>query len=118
MLDKIINSAKVALDIADAMKNQDLRSAILDLKEELLKLREENTNIKEQLSVRENYNMQFLDNAYFNVKSDETKDGPFCSRCWDSDKKAIRLLKKQGANLYECPNCTSLQTTIRPKGLF
>ena len=101
MLDNILNSAKVALKIADSLKNQ-------DLKEEILNLREENISLKEQLSKRQNFNMVFENNRYFNVKEDNTKEGPYCSNCWDSDKMAIRLQRVDyhlEGKCYICPRC-------------
>ena len=108
MLDNILNSAKVALKIADSLKNQDLKEAILGLKEEILNLREENISLKEQLSKRKNYNMVFEDNRYFNVKEDNSREGPYCSNCWDSDKMAIRLQHfnpHSEGECYMCPRC-------------
>ena len=108
MLDKIVNNAKVALEIADTMKNQDLKSAILDLKEELLNLREENILLREKLSQRQEFNMVFENNRYFNVKEDNTRDGPFCTNCWDSHQVAIRLQhfnENTKHDCYICPKC-------------
>lgn len=108
MLDNILNSAKVALKIADSLKNQDLKEAILGLKEEILNLQEENISLKEHLSKRQNFNMVFENNRYFNVKEDNTKEGPYCSNCWDSDKMAIRLQRVDyhlEGKCYICPRC-------------
>jgi hypothetical protein len=108
MLDNILNSAKVALKIADSLKNQDLKEAILGLKEEILDLREENISLKEQLSKRQNFNMVFENNRYFNVKEDNSQEGPYCSNCWDSDKMAIRLQHfnpHSKGECYVCPRC-------------
>lgn len=108
MLDNILNSAKVALKIADSLKNQDLKEAILGLKEEILNLREENISLKEQLSKRQNFNMVFEDNRYFNVKEDNSREGPYCSNCWDSDKMPIRLQHfnpHSEGECYVCPRC-------------
>lgn len=108
MLDNILNSAKVALKIADSLKNQDLKEAILGLKEEILNLREENISLKEQLSKRQNFNMVFENNRYFNVKEDNSREGPYCSNCWDSDKMAIRLQHfnpHSEGECYVCPRC-------------
>lgn len=87
-----IDASKTALEIANNLKNVELKSAILDLKEEILALREENILLKQELSEKQKYNMQFIDNKYWNVKEDGTKDGPFCVTCWDYNKTASRLI--------------------------
>ena len=56
-LKDITNTAKTALDIANEMKNIELKEAILDLKEKLIELREENIVLKEQLNKKQQYNM-------------------------------------------------------------
>jgi hypothetical protein len=43
--------------------------------------------------------LTYRENAYWTDKG----DGPFCSGCWDSQKKATRLAKKGG--ICECPVC-------------
>lgn len=95
-----IDASKIALEIANNLKNVELKSAILDLKEEILALREENMALKQQLAEKQKYNMQFIDNQYWNVKEDGTKDGPFCVTCWDYNKTASRLI-----NGYYCGIC-------------
>lgn len=86
------NAGKKALEIANELNNVELKSAILDLKEEILALREENLILKQQLSEKQKYNMQFIDNKYWNLKKDGSKEGPFCVTCWDYDKTASRLI--------------------------
>lgn len=86
------SAGKKALEIANELNNVELKSAILDLKEEILALREENLLLRQELSEKQKYNMQFMDNKYWNVKEDGTKDGPFCVTCWDYNKTASRLI--------------------------
>lgn len=99
----ITDNVKAIKEIADATQNLELKSLIIDLKEQVLELREENHSLKEQLSKKTDYNMQFENNAYWNIKEDETKDGPFCSACWDNHKKAVRMKAGQSASV--CPVC-------------
>lgn len=100
---KITDNVKAITEIADAIKNVELRSLILDLKEQVLELREENLLLKEELSKRVDYNMVFENNSYWIKNEDGTKDGPFCSACWDNNKKAVRM--KNGQGTYSCPVC-------------
>lgn len=100
-----IDASKIALEIANNLKNVELKSAILDLKEEILALREENMALKQQLAKKKEYNMQFSheDNCYWNILKDNAKDGPYCPVCWDTKKLPVRLLGKMG--YYKCHNC-------------
>lgn len=99
----ITDSAKKALDIANELKNIDLKEAILDLKEKLIALREENISLKEQLKEKQQYNMNFEENYYWDVKEDGTKVGPYCPACWDGDGKAVRVQEDRWG--YICPVC-------------
>ena len=103
----ITDSVKKALEIANELKNIELKEAILELKEKILALREENGILKEELSKKEKYNMEYQDNCYWNIRNDGTKDGPYCSVCWDKEHKAIRLSKTLNETLYACGNCNN-----------
>lgn len=100
-----VDASKKALDIANQLKNVELKEAILDLKEELIRLREENISLKENLSKQEKYNMHFKENFdyYVNIKEDGTEEGSYCTVCWDTDRKAVRL--HQGAYNKYCDAC-------------
>ena len=96
------SAGKKALEIANELNNVELKSAILDLKEEILALREENLALKQELSEKQQYNMQFINNKYWNIKEDGTKEGPFCVTCWDYNKTESRLI-----DVRWCGICTT-----------
>lgn len=104
-LKDITDTAKTALDIANELKNIELKEAILDLKEKLIELREENIELKEQLKEKQEYNMVFEDNAYWNVKENGKYEGPYCSVCWDCKKIPIRLSQNTNTDFYKCGQC-------------
>jgi len=62
------------------------------LREQVLDLRAENQELKETQTVSDSYNMKFENNVYYNMLNKKVDD-PFCSACWDKDKKPIRLHK-------------------------
>ncbi len=102
----LMETGKKALDIANELKNVELKESILDLREQLLLLREENTSLKQQLSEKQQYDMVFEKNSYWNIKEDGTKEGPYCSACWDKNKLAIRLTNSPAnRDFYTCGNC-------------
>lgn len=105
----IADTAKTALDIANELKNVELKEAILDLKEKLMELREENIQLKEQLSKKNGHNMKFFteDNCYYDVKDDAKKEGPFCSNCYDAKELYVQM-HRVDKGCYCCPNCKTV----------
>ena len=115
MIDDILEGVKAIKNIAEVTQNLELKNLIIDLKEQITNLREENLLLKSKLSQKEAFNMIFEKNAYFNIKEDGTKDGPFCSGCWDNDNVAIRLVPFSIMGLpftHNCPKCKN-KITIR-----
>jgi len=97
--------------IGEETNNLALQKAILELDKKNYQLEKEILELKKELDKREQYNMQFSseDNCYWNIKEDGTKEGPFCSNCYDVKERRVRLLShRQG--FYTCPNC---KTDIR-----
>lgn len=106
MIDKITNNLKAIKEIAETTQNLDLKQKILDLREQIQELREENLRLREVVSKQEDFNMFFALNVYFNKKANGEEDGPYCTCCWDKEKKAIRLHGCPGnPNVYQCPAC-------------
>lgn len=96
----ILSNVKDIYTLIKRLGDQELVEKMADLRDEIFELREENRNLKEKLSEREEYNMNFEHNMYWNS---DKKDGPYCSKCWDDNKKAIRLQKQNDE--YYCPVC-------------
>ena len=96
----ILDNAKDIYALIKKLGNQDLLEKMADLRDQILELREENRSLKEKLSVQETYDMYFKNNMYWDANK---KDGPYCSKCWDDNKKAIRLQKQNDE--YYCPVC-------------
>lgn len=104
----LYNAAK---DVAKVLKEAgkiDEYQKILDLIDDLFKkrdqiesLKEENGHLKKQLEIQDNY--FFENNVYWHK---ETKDGPFCSRCFDKSKNLIRCIPTYlNSNFSKCPEC-------------
>lgn len=102
-------ACRYILSNPDQLKNTDLKTNILDLKEEILSLRTENVSLKEELQKQKQYNMVFENDLYWNVKENEEKEGPYCTKCWDSQRKSIRMHNSAGSmgtgHCYKCPEC-------------
>jgi len=93
----VIDTAKEAVMLVQKIDNIDLYKKILELQSDALKMVEENGKLHDRIRELETGlaikdTLTFEDNHYFVVKNG-TKDGPFCTLCWDNDRKLIRKHK-------------------------
>jgi hypothetical protein len=102
---------KIAANIAKESGKLELQGEILGVYEKLLEqqkkitdLEEDNKILKDKLDLK--HKLHFERNAYWIIDG-EKKDGPFCTKCKDSNDKMIRL--RVGNYEYmgwaNCPNC-------------
>ncbi len=111
----IMQTIKKAMDIADYLKDAELKAAMLSLTEEVLDLQREKLDLRTKLLTLEEIEqnkkgLEFNGNAYWKVEGDK-KDGPFCSGCWDKSKTLARLQSGHfhgGIENYKCPVCDKL----------
>ena len=78
--------------LGEETNNLALQKAILELDKKNYQLEKEILELKKELDKRNQYNMVFENNQYWNYKDDGSKEGPFCVTCWDYDKTPSRLL--------------------------
>jgi hypothetical protein len=91
----VIDTAKEAVMLVQKIDNIELYKKILDLQSDALKLVEENGKLEGEIQELEEAfkikdTLLFEDNHYY-IK--EPKDGPFCTLCWDKERKLVRLHK-------------------------
>ncbi|OAK70084.1 hypothetical protein [Lederbergia galactosidilytica] len=109
----IIKGIKDVAEVVRKADNIGLYAQILDLQKEALELVEENSKLKRRIELfQDNKHIQenliVSDNRYF-LNLNEKEDGPFCTACWDSESKLIRLHEDnygQGVIVHRCPICT------------
>lgn len=82
---------------------------ILDIQQKLLELQGENADLKFMLKVLKEKDkfgdsLTYENNAYFQVKKDGTKEGPYCPVCWGGDSKKIRM-RDCGRGHFHCDRC-------------
>lgn len=100
------------------IKDPDLKLKIDELYGENITLREEVFQLKRQLeeikrTEEVEKNLLHKDNHYF-LKKGEEEDGPYCTKCWDADRKLIRLHSgnvNNGLHYFDCPNCKTVTNT-------
>lgn len=93
----VIETAKEAVMLVQKIDNIQLYKTILDLQADALKMVEENGKLKSQVQeLEEAFKIKdtlVFENNHYYVAKGETKDGPYCTYCWDKDRKLVRLHK-------------------------
>jgi hypothetical protein len=109
-------------DIANVVRKAgdiDLYRQIIDLQAEMFEVYDQNRvlqteidNLKEKLKLKGSLVYEY--NAYWISNCDGTKDGPYCSNCWDTEQKTVRMLVDwESAKRHTCPNC-KFQFVLNP----
>ncbi|MSR87923.1 MAG: hypothetical protein EXS69_02050 [Candidatus Zambryskibacteria bacterium] len=108
----IFDVLKTAAKVAQEAGKIDLYGQILEVYEKLLEQQKQivelegvNKELREKLETKES--LQYQNGAYWAVKEDASKDGPFCSRCWDVEKNTVRLKPCGNQAFHSCPECKS-----------
>ena len=89
--------------LGEETNNLALQKAILELDKKNYQLEKEILELKKELDKRDQYNMVFEKDKYWNILPDGTKDGPYCAACWDYSGKAVHL--DQGFSSPHCHIC-------------
>jgi len=106
----IFDILTTAATIAKESGKLELQGEILGIYEKLLEQQKkiadldlENKDLKEKLELKKK--LYFERNAYWIVDS-ENKDGPYCTKCKDSNDKMIRMrVGNYNFGWAVCPNC-------------
>ena len=103
----VIDTVKNVTKLAQDVQNIPLLQQLVSLQAEVFELYDDNRNLKddvrqlrEQLELRDK--MSFENNFYWIVEGD-SKDGPFCSKCYDKDHAARRMIEL--GDLRGCSTC-------------
>jgi len=99
---------KVAVQVAEKVKDAELHAAMGALRmegarlaEENAKLRDENRELREKLATRDA--LEFRENFFW-----KGQEGPYCPRCYQEHGKASRMTEHRGRYIndyYKCPVC-------------
>lgn len=108
----LYESIKDVANIVQKADNIDLYQKILDLQQEALDMIEENRDLKEKIrQLEDNTNIEeklvFKENKYYLKKENGIEVGPFCTVCWDINKKLVRLHFESGTK-YNCNACKTI----------
>ena len=76
----------------------------------IIELDTKNKDLKEKLKIKRE--IFFENNAYWLKKEGGSKEGPFCSGCWDKNKEVIRMIQlREGMDMWVCPVCKNAIST-------
>lgn len=111
------------IKILEVIKDPDLKIQIADLVQKNIALSKNNDKLTKEIdklsSIKETQANLFVEGNHYLLKVNENKDGPFCTKCWDSENKLIRLHKRwedNGVIAFTCPNCnTNTQIGEEPR---
>lgn len=84
---------------------------LIEMQNRILTLETENKELSESLKTQES--LVFKNNAYW-IEKEEKKDGPFCSCCWDDNRKTIRMQPCGNPAFFDCPKCKNKSVQIDP----
>jgi hypothetical protein len=82
-----------------------LHSDIIGVVEENIKLRADIIDLKKKSVIKGKLRaVGQSEVVYYLHEADGTKDGPFCTTCWDVDGKLVRV-RDYGDHSYSCSYC-------------
>lgn len=99
----IIELLKKGSTIEAQEKIMELREGTLALQEENILLRERIKELQSELNKKKEIRWEA---PFYWTISDESKEGPFCQKCYDSDSKLIRLQRIEEGN-WHCKLCNN-----------
>ena len=89
-----------------------IQEKLLEMQKKISELESENKELKEKLEIKDL--LIFEKNSYWIEKNDK-KEGPYCSCCWDDQKKTVRMQPCGNPAFYDCPKCNNKGVNIYPE---
>lgn len=103
-----LDNIKDVVSVVQKADNIDLYKKLLDLQKDAMDLEQENYKLKQKIKELEETkhigeSLQYKGHNYY-IEKNGTLDGPYCSVCWDKDKKLIRMHISNGMG-YDKATC-------------
>jgi len=100
-----LKQAEINFKLAELMGAlADAKVEVAGIRELLVEREEEIRRLKDDLRVKGG--MEYEQPYYF-LRTENGKEGPFCQKCYDSNKKLIRLQLPGREGYWECNECKS-----------
>ncbi len=80
----------------------EVQTQLLSMRERIANLENENKDLKSNLEIKGN--LRAGGNWYW-LESNGKKEGPYCTGCWDTERKLVRLHKNESNDALSCPKC-------------
>lgn len=103
---------KDIISLSKGINDMELKNKILELQTTFYDLNDENRELR--FRIEELQNIDHIGNK-IEVRGDHyylNDDGPYCTNCWDSESKLIRILDSprpmRNFGRYRCPKCETL----------
>ena len=107
-----IDYFKAAFDLAKKAQSVELQGELMAMREDYNSLHEENIDLKQQLrALQEQQQIEgtltYRAPAYYRRAEGGKEDGPYCQRCWDVDRRLVRVsvLQSRLRVRPHCPQC-------------
>ncbi|MFH2051220.1 MAG: hypothetical protein ABIK96_02025 [bacterium] len=112
---KLISETDTDLQKAEQrMKLAEVLGALADAKLEAVSVRDllaaKEAEISDLRAQIETSKLVFWKTPSYYIEGKDEPEGPFCQRCYDADKKFIRLQQPGRAGYWVCRNCESSYT--------
>lgn len=108
-LKSVANTLREADKIPQYEQILSVQEKLLEMQKSIADLSTENAGLKEKLKTQES--LVFENNAYW-IENEKKKDGPYCSCCWDDDRKTIRMQPCGNPVYFDCPKCENKSVKI------
>ena len=104
MFSTAIDLIKKGSQIEAQAQIQKLQEQYLELHAENLELKQELLDIKGKQQLEDN---MIFEEPYFYLVDGDSKEGPFCPKCWQKDEKKCRVVKTPESYSFsaECQVC-------------
>jgi len=103
----IVDQVKEIAALAQKVQNMELYDKLVVFQAEVVALQNDNFELhekvralKKKVNLREQ--LRFEGNFYW-LQSSDSRDGPYCPKCYNEDQEARRLLSE--GSLRFCPSC-------------
>ena len=98
---ELLSILRLILDVQ--VEQQNIHQKNIDLREENYALRKKLDKLNASL-IEDMGTVTYRKPSYY-VSKDGAESGPYCQRCYDSDKKLIRLQQDDGNDQWDCLVC-------------
>ena len=114
----MIETFKDVFTLVQKTDNIELINKIIALQTDAMGVMEENRTLKDKARALEDAlelkgKMQFDKDAYWMGEGRTEKEGPYCSRCFDMDRKPVRMLQRYN-DYFACTQC---ETKVQIPGI-